>query len=380
MTCDAAGRKAGLLMPHFPRDQEADGRWWCDVFAPGGAVVSGWCTFPDGAAAEETYAQVFGLFPESIDPVDLWFDAGMPGRTDPPGEVPDGLSMRVWAGNEGPLDPGTWQLQRDAPRGRLFTLNMHRPPSSEELTVELAWEQGPLFVQVRPSDHLYADIERSGSVPVPCWRVVPGLDLPAAYWSFYRHEHFTAASAVARELLQGIEEAEVSGSEKPSSADWAVVVGHAAIKLRTLGHGFRERASAAVERCDVGQLDRDAVRWMMRFDGAEPSETVFREELCVLSRRLVTERPFRTEILRLLFERLGTAARLHAETEDADPVVGEALDAVTQLARATMWECDTLTYRASRPSEFAPVTSWPGERARAAGQKKTFRTSFGSAW
>lgn len=372
MTRPAEARTSDLLTPGAGRTSGVGGRFWCDVAAPGGAVVSGWCDFPEGADARESYARVLALFPDETDPVDLWFDR-------PSSEVElQELNMRIWGEDEKPLAKGAWALSPGAHGGRLFSLDLGRSRGHATVAVELDWGEGPpLFVQVRTCDHLRAEVEGTDLGPIPSWRVIPDLDLATAYWSFLRHGQFHAAQAVAKALLMDVE---ASGGRDPRAADLAdaaVTVGHAAVKLRSLGREFRQRAAAAVEPFGTVSLDLRAIVWAIGFDDAARRPTALGEGLRDLALGLMSERPYHTEVLRVLFERLGTAARLLAEAGAADPDVEAAVGAVTELAKATMWERDTLAYRATRPAQPTPATNWSENVARDAAQKKTSSASFG---
>lgn len=354
------GRPAirSLAVPGTLGTDWPEGPWDCRVSSPGGHVADGWIdrSFPltDGAA----YALFRGLFPPSLGTLDLWLDADAPatGFDAPP-------DIQLWHDDGRRLAATEWSVVRATADDRLLSIHVSPPARRGGCAVEMVWSGGPpLFASVHRRSYMY---HAAPSDPSPEWRVVDDLDLPNAYWSFHRNGLLTAAGELARHLLDRAD-GFARGRRAPEDHDATLAIGHAAVNLRFLGVEFRQRAAAALSRSKSRTLDLQALRWLSRHGAGQTEE----DTLEGLSQRLATERPFHTEVLRLLLERMVVAAERSEAREVTNPVVARALSTISSLADATVWSSGTLAYRARSPGMPVPDVEWPEQAGIIAAQKK----------
>ncbi|MDT7531140.1 hypothetical protein OVY29_20965 [Sphingopyxis sp. SE2] len=336
-----------------PAHRVAEGPWLCRVKAPSGREAHGTLATLDPDAA----ATLFG----DIDRLELQVDLDGLHAQGP--DLFLETQLCFWSG-ETPLGDGTVE-QVSVGGERLRGLAMEAPQADR---LQVWTEDGASLVTAWPG--------RGVLVPVPGYpgaeRRVQPLVIGAnprcsAYWGFYRHGEWRAASIIGREML-----ARVNNLKSSPTHDELIVAGHFALNI-TPPEPSKIRVLVERLAADPSRGDGLLLYWAFAFDGLIPREAERPENalLAALS-ALQWGRSTRTEVFRQVMQRLGDAeAALDREGAGLPPdlVAGirELIPWVQRLASATYWDSEYLTYRAGDPSEPLPDAT---SRDIAAGAKK----------
>ena len=330
----SSGRTCHVLLSDSA-GRDLDGPFYCQAAAPNGDEA-------EGHLDQLNYAAVLGLFARG-DTLAVDHEG-----SDIPGDRKlKAVGLRLWSGGKPlELDKGEMELVQGAPGVAHIRL---RPAGGARIDHVQLWSgPGAVTVTVWPKGGSLFPMPGLPDVQRKVRPVVLGGNLHcSAYWGFYRHSVLRAVRHLGAEML-----AKVADPKAEPSDEEIIVATHHALNFMHPSRELLAPLAASLER-QVG-ADAAILLWSIAFDGQIPVSPDDRHRLF---ERAILELNgngcLYTEVFRMLVQRLGDGEeqwRDHLAATGRPPGDMEnAIQWARQLAGATYWDAEHLTYRALDP-------------------------------
>jgi len=332
----AEGKTRYLLLPASQED-DGLGPFYCLATTPNGREV-------EGEVARLHYDDVLALFHPN-GRFSLAVDEGV---LDSPSQRPlKGVGLELWAGGH-QLDEKEISLEAiPNPRGTVGI----RIPSQKDKAVDhvQCWsEPGAVTVTSWPAGGSLFPVPGLPDAQRRIRPVVLGADPQCtAYWGFFRHSATRAVRLLGAAILD-----KATDPATLLSPDELIIAAHHALSMTRPGTSVIEPLVVRL-RSSAGS-DNAILLWAILFDELIPVEDAERrrcfEETLI---KIAEAACLYTAVFRHLIQRLGDGEiewREHRPPDDPpNEPVESALRWVKQLAQATYWDTDYLTYRAVDP-------------------------------
>lgn len=330
----SSGRTSHLLLRDVP-SREQEGPFYCQVAAPNGDEAEGMVERLDYTEVLNlfTHGQALGVDREGSD---------LPGN-----RRLRAIELQLWSGGK-PIELGKEDME--LVRGAPGIAHIRLTPSDDARIdhVQLWSAPGAVTVTVWPKGGSLFPMPGLPDVQRKVRPVVLGGDLQcSAYWGFYRHSVLRAVRQLGSEMLAKIGER----NAQPSNDELMVATHYALNFLHPSRDLLGPLAAHLAERTGA---DAAILRWSIAFGGqvaVTPDERHALFERAILA--LHGTGCLYTEVFRMLVQRLGDGEeqwRDHFADGGKPPDAMErAIQWARQLAAATYWDAEHLTYRALDP-------------------------------
>lgn len=316
---------------------DSKGPFQCHVSAPNGCEA-------EGRVERLDYDLVRQLF-EQADDLNLVVDRGRFGR----GQRLKFVDLNLWSAGK-VIEAKEGQVtMTEGPPGAAH-LQIREAAGTPINHVQLWSAPGAVMVSVWPAGGMLVPLPGKPNFQRRVRPVILGPDLQcSSYWGFYRHSMVPAVRALGAELLEKALDPKIDASE-----DELLVASHYALNFLLPSLGQLSPLATRLAACSG--TDAAIMSWSIGFDTAEassrqPQWATF--ERAVLA--LAGKGCLYTEVFRMLIQRLGEAEEVWRgappgkEPPSAD--VEAAIQWAKQLAAATYWDAEHLTYRALDPGQ-----------------------------
>jgi hypothetical protein len=334
----AARSESGKLCHMLLKDVETsneEGPFYCQASAPNGHEA-------EGVVDRLDYLAVRNLF-KARDDLLLELDTGHPIQA---GRTLRGVDLQLWSAGE-PIDPRSGQFKLVSGPGGTSHIEIMPIEGAPVDHVQMWCEPGAVTVTVWPKGGSLFPVPGLPDVQRRVRPVVLGGDIQcSAYWGFYRNSNLGAVRALGSEMVvRAIEEGSAANDRE------LAIAAHFALNfLDPTSEVLAPLASLLEERSDS---DSAILFWAIAFDThlhytADDRRLAF--ERAVLS--LAGNGCLYTEVFRMLLQRLGDGEeswRRHTLPGKPPPEIEQAIEWAKDLATATYWDTEHLTYRALDP-------------------------------
>lgn len=330
-----SGRTCHVLLKDIG-ESDPEGPFYCHVSAPNGREA-------EGEVDQLDYRAVRKLFDVRND-LNLAIDGGISSGG---GRKLESADLRLWSAGA-PIDPPPGQFELiHGPRGT-SRIRIAETEGSRIDHVQMWSEPGAVTVTVWPAGGSLIPLPGLPNVQRRVRPVVLGRDLRcSAYWGFYRHSNLPAVRELGNSML-----VLASDGQYILGDDELAVAAHFALNFVNPASDLLTHLAARLE--DRTSSDAAILLWAIAFDGRlhySNEQRLRAFERAILS--LAGTGCLYTEVFRMLVQRLGEGEELWREhlPPDAPPPVeiDRAIQWAKQLATATYWDAEHLTYRALDP-------------------------------
>ncbi len=322
-----------LLTDVSTRKQE--GPFFCQVAAPNGEEA-------EGIVEHLDYAELLNLFARDRP---LRIDRN--GSNLPGNRRLRSVGLQLWSAGK-PIELSKEEME--LVRGAAGIAHIRLAPADDTKIdhVQVWSAPGAVTVTVWPRGGSLFPMPGLPNVQRKVRPVVLSDDLQcSAYWGFYRHSVLRAVRQLGTQML-----AKVSGNEGQPSNDELIVATHYALNFLQPSRDLLDPLSSELaKRTDA---DSAILRWSIAFSGqtdgsSDECQTLFERAILTLNGRGCLY----TEVFRMLVQRLGDGEeqwRDNLSDIDKPPDAMErAIQWARELAAATYWDAEHLTYRALDP-------------------------------
>tara|TARA_R110000868_G_scaffold402710_4_gene679336 strand:+ start:32290 stop:33402 length:1113 start_codon:yes stop_codon:yes gene_type:complete len=333
-----ARRKAGGIVHMLLKAgvvADSDGPFQCHASAPNGREA-------EGTVQRLDYHEVRQLFEKTGD-LNLVVDRGRFGA----GKRLKSVGLNLWsAGKVVDAEKGQIELAQGPPGAA--HLRIAQAAEAPINHVQVWSTPGAVMVSVWPVGGTLFPLPGLPDVQRRVRPVILGPDLQcSSYWGFYRHSMVPAVRQLGAELLEKALDPKAKASE-----DELLVASHYALNFLPPSPGQLGPLASRLSACSGS--DAAIMSWSIGFDAAEtfsqesPRVTFERAILALAGKGCLY-----TEVFRMLIQRLGEAEEIWRDEppgqEPPSADVETAIQWAKQLATATYWDAEHLTYRALDP-------------------------------
>jgi len=312
--------------------QEGSGPFYCQVLAPNGDEA-------EGVVEQLDYNEVAKLFGNIAALAVDHEGSGAPGE-----RSLRSIGLQLWsAGKPLELRPQDLELVQDAPGIAQLRLAPARDVKVDH--VQLWSAPGAVTVTAWPEGGSLFPLPGLPNVQRKVRPVVLGRNLEcSAYWGFYRHSVLRAARQLGSEML-----ARVTSASGGACRDELLVAAHYALNFQRPTPDVLGPLALLLARHEGA--DTAILLWSIAFSGHTKMEAKERQVLFERTiNALADQGCLYTEVFRMLIQRLGDGEEQWREQAGEPPDTMErAIQWVRQLAAATYWDAEYLTYRAIDP-------------------------------